>query len=275
MSDDDSRMTFTEHLGELRNRIIYSAIALVIGVIFCYIFADAVYKIVARPLLPPEETLDIRISDKTVDEEPPPVEKEEDSSEREIVWVTLTPIEWLLVKVKLSAYGGLLLALPYILYQISAFIIPGLKPKEVRAVQIIVFFCSLLAIGGVATAYFAIMPFVLPYLMAWTPEGVETQLHMSPTITMILKFYLGFAVAFQFPMVVQVLVFMGLLTPTSLKKYRRVAFVGIAMLSALLTPPDPTTMIMMGLPLVLLYEVSIWASYIVHKCTRKSSQEAA
>jgi sec-independent protein translocase protein TatC len=117
-------------------------------------------------------------------------------------------------------------------------------------------------------AYFGVFPLVLPYLLEWTPEGVTVQLRMSETINIILLGMVGFAVAFQFPMAVLALVYVGVLTPEMLRKQRRLAIVGLAVAAAVLTPPDPISMIIMLVPLVLLYEFSIVVgSFIARKRT--------
>lgn len=277
MSNNESSMTFIEHLGELRVRIIRAGIVLIVSVLVCYIYAEPIYDVIRRPLQPLEERIALSEAEGGDIEGIPAQGGEEGAGERgrDADWVILHPLEWILMKIKLAGYGGILLCLPYLMYEVAAFVFPGLKPREKKAVLILLVGCTVLAVVGVSTAYFGIMPMVLPYIMAWTPENVTIQLRMNETMSLILKLYMGFAVAFQFPMVVQVLVFMGLLTPATLRKFRRVAIVGIAFLSALLTPPDPPSMILMGLPLVLLYEVSIWCSYIVIKCKGGTTEDNA
>lgn len=190
-------------------------------------------------------------------------------------WVALNPIESVVVALKLSIYGGVLVSFPYLLYQVLAFIFPGLKPNERHAVQFLLFGCAILAVVGVSLAYFGILPMVLPYLLAWTPAEVETTLRMSETVALIIMFYLGFAIAFQFPMVVMILVYLELLTPQTLKDYRKMAVVGIAIVSAILTPADPISMILMAIPLTILYEISIWASYLLMYNKKKRASETA
>lgn len=308
MFDDEARMTFTEHLGELRTRIIRSAVALLVGCVLCYVLHDQLFHIVARPLLPhqitEEELAEIEakkeLAEKlellvpiytrpfsnhpsailalpfTLKRHAPDTNGPAAAAEPvRLRWVTLNPIESIVVALKLSIYGGVLVAFPYILYQILAFVFPGLKPNERKAVRFLLFGCAGLAIFGVSLAYFGIMPLILPYLMAWTPEAVETTLRMSETVSLILMFYLGFAIAFQFPMVVLILVYLELLSPETLKVYRRFAIVGIAILSAILTPADPISMIMMAIPLTILYEMSIWASYLLMYNKKKSAEAAA
>lgn len=255
-----SRMTFTQHLGELRRRILRSGIALLVGFLICYTFHETLFEIIARPLAPLQEVGVLQDADASA----------EPGDRRPVQWTFLNPLEPVLVALKLSAYGGFLLALPFILYQFCAFIFPGLTSKERRVVSVLLYGCSILAAAGAAVAYFAVFPMVLPYLMEWAPGFVNMQLRMNETVSLLIKGILGFAVAFQFPMAVLILVYMDLLTPATLKKHRRMAYVGMFVAGAALTPPDPFSMCMMALPLLVLYELSIWGSYlVVHR--RKAS----
>lgn len=299
----EGRMTFTEHLGELRVRLVRSAIAVFVGCVVCYFFAEEIITIVAGPLSSLQAP---RVADA-----PEPVEGLTDGEgggaggaaergaegaaergaggaaergaggaaegapetfQKGVTWTILNPLEPVLVSLKLAAYGGILLALPYLVFNICAFIFPGLTAVERRVVKILLFGCSILAMSGLAVAYFGVFPLVLPYLLEWTPDFVVTQLRLNETISLLLKGMMGFALAFQFPMVVLILVYMDLLSPETLKKYRRVAVVGMFVLGALLTPPDPFSMAMMATPLVLLYEVSIWMSYLVVRRKRATAQ---
>jgi sec-independent protein translocase protein TatC len=187
----------------------------------------------------------------------------------------LSIFEPILVYLKLAVIAGTLMALPYMVWQACAFIFPGLKPNEKKAVRIMLGGGSVLALAGVSVAYFGIFPLVLPFLMSWAPEGVEMGLRMNENVNIILKGMLAFAIAFQFPMAVLVMVYLDLLSPETLKRYRRVAIVGLAVGAAMFTPPDPVTMVLMLLPLVLLYEGSILLSYIVVRKRKKTQQEGA
>lgn len=264
LSTDEKRMTFTEHLGELRNRLIYSLIALAISVVVCYIFSNFLLETLGRPLTPLTEQGFFKAADAPADgtpaEAPAAAPMGTAGSPK---WTVLNPLEIVLVKLRLAGYLGLVLAFPFILYQICAFIFPGLREKERRVIMILVYGCSALALAGVLVAYFGVMPLFMPYVMSFVPEGWEVQLRASETISLILLFLAAFAVAFQFPMAVLILVYMGLLTPATLKQHRRIAIVGLAVLSAVLTPPDPVSMMIMLIPLFLLYEGSIWLSYLV------------
>ena len=282
MENDEKRMTFTEHLGELRTRIIRSFMALFVAVILCYALSNVIFEQIARPLKPLDERGMIAPPEKAPDggvpgapaaaEAPAPGAKKPG---RSMEWTVLNPIEFVVVQFKIAGYGGFLLALPFILYQIMAFVFPGLLPNERRVVQILVGGCSILGIVGVGVAYFGVFPLVLPYLLEWTPEWVQIQLRITETLNIIVKLLVGFAIAFQFPMVVLVLVYMGLLTPQSLREYRKFAIVIMALAAAILTPPDVFSMSVMLLPLVILYEASIWASYLVLRRKKKNEEAAA
>lgn len=280
MSDDEARMSFTEHLGELRVRLIRSGIAVMVGVLICYILSDFIFAALARPL----QILDTTIPNVNVSSGAPTVEggpvpsndivvESDDGALKSANWTVLNPLEPVFVKLKIAGYGGLLFAIPVILFQLCAFVFPGLHDRERRAAQFMLVGCSLLAFAGVAVAYFGVLPFVLPYLANFVPEGVEVQLRMNETVSMIFKALLAFGIAFQFPMVVLILVYLGILTPDTLKQYRKITIVGLAVCSAMLTPPDPITMTFMLVPLYGLYEGSIWLSYLVIR--RRRAEETA
>jgi sec-independent protein translocase protein TatC len=242
-SGEEARMTFTQHLGELRNRIIRCAIFTVVGMVFCYIFSDQIFQWLKAPLDQPDNSAD---------------------------WQQFNIVEGVLVRLKLAFFGGLVLALPFIMHQICAFVFPGLRAAERKVIQIMLAGCSVLAIIGVSVAYWGIFPVVLVYLQEMGFEGVGISLRLNENVSIILKLMLGFAVAFQFPMAVLVLVYMDLLTPADLKSYRKVAIVGMAVVAMMFTPPDPLSMLMMLTPLALLYEASIWMSYIVVRRREKA-----
>lgn len=257
-------MTFTEHLGELRDRIIYSAIAVVVSFVLCYGASNYLFYIIAKPLDPLSQSSLVKWITQSGD--PATAEAGAEAPKQAAAqWVTLNPLEGFLVNFKLAAYFSLLLSLPFIIYQICAFVFPGLKPTERRLVQVLLAGCSILGTVGVVVAYFGVFPLVLPYLLQWTPEGVTVQLRVSETINIILIGLVGFAIAFQFPMGVLVLVWLGVLTPQILREQRKLAIIGLAVASAVFTPPDPISMMIMLIPLVLLYEFSILVAVVVAK----------
>lgn len=295
---DEARMSFTEHLGELRTRIVRSGIAIMVGFIVCYIFSNQLIEAISWPLaILQDEGMIVEEKEAASDGDGGNSDAQETSTEdgedatpeagatedaqapkkqmRPVEWTILNPLEPVLVKLRLSAYGGVLLVLPYILFQICAFIFPGLKEKEKRAIKFLLYGCTILGVTGALVAYRLVFPLVLPYLVNWAPSFVKIQLRLNETISLILKGLFGFAVAFQFPMIVLILVYMDLLTPQTLKKYRRFAFVGMFVVGMMLTPPDPFSMAMLALPLIILYEMSIWASYLVVRKRAKEKLDAS
>ncbi len=243
--DAEARMTFTEHLAELRTRIIRVGVVVLVLCILCVIFSETIFELVAFPL-----------------------------RGKQIPWKTLTPFEWFTsVRLKLAGIAGLLLAAPYILYEACAFIFPGLKSNEKRLAMILLAGCGVLAIAGGTMAYLLVFPLVVPFVMSQTPENVTAELQVASTLNTLLRGYLAFAVAFQFPMAVLALVYMDLLSPATLRQYRRVAIIIMALAAAMFTPPDVFTMVVMLLPLALLYEISIWLSYLVVRRRKRAHEQ--
>ena len=234
--EDEKRMSFTGHLAELRDRLIHSGIFFLVTVVSCYCVSDWLFEIIAKPVR--QAGFDVQ-------------------------WVVLSPLEGVITKVKLAAIGGLTLSFPYIIWNICGFIFPGLHDKERKAAQVAIVGCGILSMVGVGVAYFLILPYVMPYISQWVPENVEIQFQLGQTVILIVKALLVFAIVFQFPMVVLVLVYLGILSPNTLREQRRFAIVGLAVAAAMFTPPDPMTMLIMMGPLVLLYEGSIWVSYLI------------
>lgn len=265
-SDFEARMTFTEHLGELRNRIMRAGMAVGAAFIVCFIISEPLLNFITGPLRDRNALVEMALNfgvdvpEEVVEEV---ATKEEGKKDASVAFITLTPLEPFFVRMKVAAYVGLLIAFPYVLYQICAFVFPGLKPSERNIAKFLIVGCGILASLGFVVAYYGVFPLVLPYLMQYNPQWVTTQLQLDPTVSLLVKALLGFAVAFQFPMAVLILVYLGVLHPAGLKQYRKIIFIGLAFLSAFFTPPDPLSMLLLLVPLYLLYEMSILLSYIV------------
>lgn len=260
--DPEGRMTFTQHLGELRTRLLYACAAIAIAFFVAYIFSNPLIELIQAPLMPGEAQYD---ADGELIED----------VRNNIKWITLTPLEGFLVKLKVALYGSVVLTFPFLLYQLCAFIFPGLTSRERQVGQTLIAGCSILGLAGAALAYWGVLPIVLVYVSQFVPPSVETQFRLSETINLIFKGILGFTLAFQFPMVVLMLVYMGVLTPNVLKANRKIAVVVIVVMSALLTPPDPISLFMIAVPLVGLYELSIWGSYLIVARKAKALRNSA
>ncbi len=244
MFDDEARMTFTEHLKELRTRLIRVGVGLILAFCLCFALSRQLFEILQAPLLTPS-----------------------------IQWITLSPMETFVVYLKVSGYFTVLLCLPHIIFELCGFIFPGLKPREKRAALILLSGGSILAVVGVAAAYAVVTPQLINVMMQWQPVDVAQQLRMSETISFILMLILAFAVAFQFPMVVLILVYLGVVTPQVLKDQRRIAIVLLAVVAAVLTPTvDPISMLVMWVPLVLMYEACIWIAVLLVRKRAKTDR---
>lgn len=284
MIKNEARMTFTEHLSELRMRLIRSCAAVLIAFILCYIVHEQIFLIVAYPLsslknqgiIVDDAAANPAAADPQAGQDQTKTAQQQPAKENpgKSPWLALNPMEPFLVQLRLSLYAGIILALPIVIYQLCAFVFPGLTPSERKIVRFLLIGSTVFVIFGVAVAYFAVFPMVMPYLTTFVPPGVEVQLRMSETVSLILKGMLGFAIAFQFPMAVMVLVYLDLLSPATLRKYRRTAIVLLAIGSAVFTPPDPFSMMAMLLPLVFMYELSIWASVIILRKRRQAETAA-
>ncbi len=274
--DPEGRMTFTAHLGELRTRMIRSLIAVAVGFVICYIFSNQIIAALSTPL---EGLSHLSVS--------PPAEGASETSQGEAApatqapathspvlpggMVSLTPFEAFFVKMRISGYFGLVLAAPIVVYQICAFVFPGLTLTERRVVRFMLIGGFSLAVVGVSVAYFLILPAVLEAVVHWTPPGVNIMLRLSDTLAVVVKALLAFGLAFQMPMVVLVLVYLGLLTPAALKQHRKFAIIGIFVVAAVFTPPDPVSMLLMAFPMLGLYEISILISYLVVRQKSKAA----
>jgi len=166
-----------------------------------------------------------------------------------------------------------MLALPYILYQAWMFVAPGLYPHERTYVPKIITFATVLFLIGVAFAFTIIFPFALNFFLGLAPPSVRTNIAIDFYIGFLIRLLLVFGVIFELPILSFFLSKMGILTPEGMRKYRRHAIVVIFVLAALFTPPDPFTQIMLGIPLVLLYEVSILISAMVRRSKEKQEAE--
>lgn len=266
--DPEGRMTFTAHLGELRIRMIRSIFAIAVGFVICYIFSNQIIWALSIPLEGLEHLTAVPAPATPGAAAPaaPPA-----ASVMPGGMISLTPFEAFFVKMRISGYFGLVLALPIVVYQICAFVFPGLTATEKRVVNFMLGGGFGLAVAGVSVAYFLILPAVLEAVVHWTPPGVTIMLRMSDTLAVVVKALLAFGLAFQMPMVVLVLVYLGLLTPAALKAYRKIAIVGIFVAAAVFTPPDPLSMLLMAIPMLALYEISILISYLVVRQRAKSA----
>jgi sec-independent protein translocase protein TatC len=247
--DEANEMGFLDHLEELRWHVIRAGISVVFFAIVALIFQNEVFEyIIYAPKKPEFITYRIfcGISEATCFTPP------------ELPLITRELGEQFFMGITVSLYLGLIVSFPYIFYEFWKFIKPGLYDKEIKIANRLIGVTSLLFILGVSFGYFVIAPFAITYLGSYS---VGTEATNSPTLSSYVNYLTMFTVptglAFELPIVVYFLAKIGLVGPDIMKKYRREAFLIIFIVAAIITPPDALTQILVGIPMYILYEISI------------------
>ena len=225
-----SNMTFIDHLEELRWRIIKSLIGILLGSAIIFFFIDEIFQILLHPT--------------TLVNSPPTLQ-------------VLKVHGMFMIKWGIAFIGGLILGIPVITFQLWKFIAPGLLKNERKYAFPIVLFSFISFIVGVLFAYFIIIPFSLNFFSSMGYVDVENNFSINYYFSYILWLIFSSGLLFQLPVLVVIFTLIGILTPPFMRHYRRHSFITILILSALITPPDPISLLMMSLPLILLYELSI------------------
>ena len=232
-----NEMTFLEHLEELRWRLIYSLIGLIVGGVICWIFIDFLVDVI---LLKPARVTGLHLQN-------------------------LKPFGQLMVYFQVAIIGGIILSLPNIFYQVWKFIAPALKSKERKYIVWIVIYSTFSFLVGIVFAYFALLPFTLRFIGHFGSSQIENNFAINEYMSIIIGVMLGCGVIFELPLVSFFLTRIGILKPDYMRKYRKYAIIGILVIAAFLTPPDPVSQIILAVPLVLLYELSIFISKLALK----------
>ena len=271
-------MPFLGHLEELRWRIFKSLGAILVGAFVCFVFSDAVMKILTYPYEDAVLSLEADRSSGAVEAihqllkqwmgesapSPPSIAAEEGQSSlpptRRLQ--SLKPMTYFFVTLQIALIGGLMLALPVVSYQAWQFIAPGLLSREKRLLVPIVLFSVICFLIGAMLAYWIVLPLGLRFFLALEPPDMTSQWAVDEYISFVLRLLLGFGFVFEMPVLAFFLSRIGLLTPAYMRHIRRYAIVIIFVLGAFFTPPDPLSQLLMALPLLFLYEVSIWVCRI-------------
>lgn len=234
------------HLIELRKRLLYSVVALLLVFVALFPWAADLYALLAQPLL-----------------------AKLPQGGQMIATEVTTPF---FVPVKVALMTAFLISLPYILYQIWSFVAPGLYTHEKRWVVPLVVASMLLFLSGMAFAYFAVFPMVFGFVTASAPKGVAVMTDIDKYLSFVMSMFLAFGVTFQVPVAVVAMVKMGFVSIAKLREIRRYVIVGAFIAGAILTPPDVVSQFMLALPLWLLYEAGIWvAVWMIRKPKAESA----
>lgn len=244
-------MPFLDHLEELRWRILWSGLALVVSTVvgFVIVYKTNLPEVLLNPVREAWNEPNLRL-------------------------VYLSPADPFFVSLKLAIYLGVIFAFPILVYQVWAFLSPALEKNEKRAIIPALYLGLVLFMGGVALAYFAALPVTLEFFQVFLSSALEAQLEINATLAFIVKMLLAFGAVFELPIVIMVLSALGLVTPEFLRSKRRHAVVLITVLASFITPGDAITLtIMMMLPLVLLYEFGILLSVGIYRRRREAEEE--
>jgi len=226
--------SFMSHLVELRDRLLRCVIALVLVFIGLFPWARDLYSVLAEPLLASLP-----------------------AGGQLIATEVTAPF---FVPIKVTMMAALVVALPYLLYQIWAFVAPGLYAHEKKLVMPLIITSTVLFLCGMAFAYFLVFPIVFNFIISVAPEGVAVMTDIGKYLDFVLTLFLAFGVTFEVPVAVVILVRMGMVSVAKLREIRPYVIVGAFVVGAIFTPPDVVSQVMLAVPLWVLYELGIFVA---------------
>ena len=235
----DSAPTVFDHLVELRSRLLRAVAGLLLVFVALLPFANRLYAFLAQPLL---------------DKLP--------SGGQLIAVEVASPF---FAPVKLAFFIAVVVAMPWLLYQLWAFVAPGLYQRERRLAMPLLASALVLFYAGCAFAYFLVLPAVFAFLHEVTPDGVAMMTDINAYLDFVLVVFLAFGSSFELPVALVILVLLGWVTPAQLREWRGYAVVGIFIIAAVITPPDVISQLLLALPMIALYEAGILAAQAISR----------
>jgi sec-independent protein translocase protein TatC len=223
----EDRLTLVEHLDELRTRLIVSGVTLLVAFCLCFWQNELIFDLLNDPLPGGREP------------------------------VTLGVTEPFLTTATVAGYSALLLTLPVILFQLYAFVLPAFSPSERRVALPILLLFPFLFVAGIVFCYFVVLTPAIDFLTTFNDDQFQIEVRARDYYSFVLLTLVSLGLLFQIPMVIIAITRLGIVTPRQLRRSRRYAYVGIAVLAALLPTMDPVTMLLEMVPLLILYELSI------------------
>ncbi|MFT6630304.1 MAG: sec-independent protein translocase protein TatC [Bacteriovoracaceae bacterium] len=230
-------MALTDHLEELRSRVIRVVVILFVAFFVCYHFGPEIQDFLLVPL------------------------RKALGADGKVVFLGL--LDKVLTQFQLSFYAAIVVSSPLWFTQIWSFIKPGLYDNEVKLIRPFLFFSFVLFWLGVCFGYFIVFPFTFETILSFGVQGIEATMSLKDYIILASKVLVFLGVLFQLPNLLLILGFMGLIDSRKLKDARRYVITGFAVLSAVMTPPDPITMMALWIPMVFLYEIGLWAVFFI------------
>ncbi|MBL4618157.1 MAG: twin-arginine translocase subunit TatC [Robiginitomaculum sp.] len=256
-----SRAPLLDHLIELRNRLIHSFIAVIIAFGICFFFAQDIYNFLLGPFLTAAENAKAASGD---------------TSQLELIFTG--PLEFFFAKMKLALFGGVILAFPFLAWQIYRFVAPGLYRNERGAFFPFLLASPVLFTLGASFVYYAMLPMVMRFAFNQEQAAGVDQVailllpRVSEYLSLVTTLILAFGFSFQLPVVLTLMGRVGLVSAQGLRKGRKYAVVGILAFAAFFTPPDIISQFLLAVPVLLLYEISIWSVALIEKKRQKDEE---
>ncbi|AOY77810.1 twin-arginine translocase subunit TatC [Clostridium formicaceticum] len=231
---DEKRLTLVGHLEELRRRTIIILLVVIIGAVASYFYIDILVDFIIQPV-------------------------------EDLNFIYLSPADLFLAYVKIALVSGIILTLPIILYHIWRFVLPGVTLKQKIYVVLANFMSMIFFIGGAAFAYCLILPLTIQFFTKMSRQEIKPLFSFASYVGFMSSILLSFGVTFQLPILVMLLTQFNLITPTFLKKSRKVFILLIFIIAAILTPPDIVSQVLLAAPMLVLLELSITVSSLIYK----------
>ena len=255
-NEEQKSGSFVSHLTELRTRLIHSFIFLICFFLVCYYFSEEIYNFLVQPYADAVKN---------------------DDQNRRLIFTALQ--ETFLTYLKVSFFAAFFVSSPLILMQIWKFIAPGLYQDEKKALMPYLIATPLLFLMGGMLVYYLIMPLAIKFFLSFETSAQATSLpiqleaKVNEYLSLVMKLIFAFGLSFQLPVILSLLARVGFVNAEFLKKRRKYVVVIIFAAAAILTPPDPITQIGLAIPLLLLYEVSIWSVKLIEKRVKEKEAE--
>lgn len=232
---DEKKLTIIEHISEFRHRLVRSVIVVLVTTVISFIFAPQIFEILKSP-----------------------------AGEINLIFIEMTEMIGIYMKVSLA--GGVMLAMPYLVYQLIMFVSPALTHREKKRVYLVLPWIALMFIGGVVFAYFILVPPAVKFLITFGSDIATPQIKIGNYISIVSRLLLSIGLVFEMPVLTTFLARLGIITPKWLSGKRRPAIILAFILAAIITPTfDPVNQILVATPLIILYEISIWLAKLVQR----------